>query len=128
MTVCFEELSLEHDEKSDELIEEQEVENYEEDADFGVTQDIGHTRFMTQHTFSTQTEAYNPDQDKQEVLEIRRSYAHLREELTTNNRELIKADSSKLSELIDEANAVFSRGKIRGSILMAYLNVLSLLF
>ena len=68
------------------------------------------SQFMTQHTFSTQTEAYNPDQDQQEILEIRRTYAHLREELNNNSRELLKADSSKLSELIDEANAVFSRG------------------
>lgn len=68
---------------------------------------------MTQHTFSTQTEAYNPDQDRQEVLEIRKSYAHLREELITNSRELTKTDSNKLSELIDEANAVFGRGKVR---------------
>ena len=73
------------------------------------------SQFMTQHTFSTQTEAYNPDQDKQEVLEIRRTYAHLREELVNNCRELTNAGSNKLSELIDEANAVFNRGKIRQS-------------
>ena len=48
---------------------------------------------------------------EQEVLEIRKSYAHLREELAKNSRELVKADSDRLSHLIDEANSVFSRGK-----------------
>ena len=30
--------------------------------------------------------------------------------MSVNNRELVRADSSKLSELIDEANAIFNRG------------------
>ena len=58
----------------------------------------------------TQSEVYNPDQDKQELLEIRNTYASLREELSKNGRELIKADSQRLSELIDETNLVFDRG------------------
>lgn len=67
---------------------------------------------MAQHLATTQTEAYNPDQDREEVLEIRKQYRHLREKLDKNRRELVKADSDKLSVLIDEANLVFSRGKI----------------
>lgn len=70
------------------------------------------SQYLAMHIATTQSEAYNPDQDKQEVFEIRRSYAHLREELIKNSRELLKADSNKLSELIDEANAVFSHGNI----------------
>ena len=104
------ELSSETDNKSDELIEEEEFYNEAEFDTQEYTQNMKRSQFMTQHTFSTQTEAYNPDQDKREILEIRRSYAHLREELSVNNRELVRADSSKLSELIDEANAIFNRG------------------
>lgn len=107
------ELSSEFDNKSDELIEDEEYYNNEDEKQFDTqeyTQNMKRSQFMTQHTFSTQTEAYNPDQDKREILEIRRSYAHLREELSVNNRELVRADSSKLSELIDEANAIFNRG------------------
>ena len=66
---------------------------------------------MAQHLATTQTEAYNPDQDRDEVLQIRKKYTELRVELDKNRRELVKADSEKLSELIDEANLVFSRGK-----------------
>jgi hypothetical protein len=69
-----------------------------------------HTQCLSNHTTETQSEVYNPDQDKQELLEIRNTYASLREELSKNGRELIKADSQRLSELIDEANLVFDRG------------------
>lgn len=110
LNVIFQE--LEYDEKgSDELIEQGDS---EEELEFEYTQSQQNTmersQFHTQHTFSTQTEAYNPEQDRREVLEIRRSYAHLREEMSNNSRELTKANSNRLSELIDEANAVFSRG------------------
>ena len=70
------------------------------------------THYLAKHLATTQTEAYNPDQDKLEVLEIRRTYAHLRDELVKNTRELVQADSDKLSELIDQSNAVFSRGNV----------------
>lgn len=72
--------------------------------------DESQSQLHANHLTNTQNEAYNPDQDKREVLEIRRSYAHLREELTRNSRELIQADSYRLSELIDHSNAVFSKG------------------
>lgn len=110
---------LDIDEKSDELIEyEDKVEEYYEENVLMADQtqntsnslESRRSQYLAQHIATTQTEAYNPDQDKQEILEIRRSYAHLREELAKNNRELVKADSNRLSQLIDEANAVFNRG------------------
>lgn len=73
---------------------------------------IGDVSYSQGHIASTLTEAYNPNQDKREVLEIRRSYAHLREELTKNSRELVQADSNRLSELIDQSNIVFNRGRL----------------
>ena len=69
--------------------------------------------YLAQNLATTQNEVYNPNQDKGEVLEIRRTYAQLREELSKNSRELIQADSNKLSELLDQANVIFSKG-IRG--------------
>lgn len=110
---------LDFEEKSDELIEYNEaVEDFSE-KDVYKTQntlnslEASRSQYLAQHICTTQTEAYNPDQDKQEVLEIRRSYAHLREELAKNSREIVKADSNRLSQLIDEANSVFNRGKLK---------------
>lgn len=106
---------LDAEEKSDELIEN---DLYEEE--FSEREELtmnslepSRSQYLAQHITTTQSEAYNPDQDKQEVLEIRRSYAHLREELAKNSRDLVKADSDRLSQLIDEANSVFSRGIIQ---------------
>jgi len=110
---------LDFDEKSDELIEHDDVEEEFSEKDLYQTQNTlnslepRRSQYLAQHISTTQTEAYNPDQDKQEVLEIRRSYAHLREELAKNSRELVKADSDRLSRLIDEANSVFNRGKLK---------------
>lgn len=110
---------LDLEEKSDELIEYEDNEEEFSEKDVYQTQSIlnslesRRSQYLAQHISTTQTEAYNPDQDKQEVLEIRRSYAHLREELAKNSRELVKADSDRLSQLIDEANSVFNRGKLK---------------
>lgn len=116
---------LDFDEKSDELIEydemEEELELSEEDVYMAErtqnTVEPHRSQYLGQHISTTQTQAYDPDQDKQEVLEIRRSYAHLREELAKNSRELVKADSDGISQLIDEANSVFSRGKLRNIVI-----------
>lgn len=69
--------------------------------------------YLAQNLGTTQNEVYNPNQDKEEVLEIRRTYAQLREELSRCGRELVQADSNKLSELIDQANVIFSKGTTR---------------
>lgn len=73
------------------------------------------TQYLSRQLENTQTEAYDPHQDEKEVLEIRQGYEHLREELTKNSRELMKAESSRLSNLIDESNVVFSKGTIHHS-------------
>lgn len=113
---------LNFDKKSDELIKFDEIDEEfsEKDVFLGdQTQENFNSlephrsQYLAQHISTTQTEAYNPDQDKQEVLEIRRSYAHLRDELVKNSRELAKADSDGLSQLIDEANSVFNRGRFK---------------
>lgn len=110
---------IDFDEKSDELIEYDEMEEGLSEEDVYMAERTQNTvephrsQYLGQHISTTQTQAYDPDQDKQEVLKIRRSYAHLREELAKNSRELVKADSDGISQLIDEANSVFSRGKLK---------------
>lgn len=74
------------------------------------TFDPHRSQYMAQNLATTQIEAYNPDQNSEEVLEIRTKYSQLKEELGKNRRELVKADSDKLSLLIDEANLIFSHG------------------
>lgn len=70
------------------------------------------TQYLANGLDCIQTEAYDPHQDEKEILEIRRGYENLREDLTSNSRELMKANSSRLSNLIDHANAVFTKGII----------------
>lgn len=106
---------LDIEERSDELIENDAYEEeFSERGELSLNSfETSRSQYLAQHITTTQAEAYNPDQDKQEVLEIRKSYAHLREELANNSRELVKADSDRLSQLIDEANSVFSRGMLK---------------
>lgn len=80
--------------------------------------------YLAQNLGTTQNEVYNPNQDKEEVLEIRRTYAQLREELSRCGRELVQADSNKLSELIDQANVIFSKGKNYFAVQLMFFNLL----
>ena len=106
-------------EKIDELLEcsGKEEENSEKDLFLAEqTQNLSFPRrsqYLAQHISATQTQAYDPDQDRLDVIVISKSYAHLREELAKKSRELVKADSDAISHLIDEANSVFNRGKLK---------------
>lgn len=107
-------LELQHEGDAEQLLEEENFlnETFSSEIDnFNQTQrdDIKSQR-DNNHFSISQSEAYNPNQDKLEILEIRRTYAHLREELVKNSRELVQVGSNSLSELIDQSNIIFSRG------------------
>lgn len=92
--------------------EKETLETFDSETQTRNTYDGRQTQYSASQLETTQSEAYNPHQDAKLVLEIRRSYANLRDDLNKNSRELVKADSNRLSNLIDQANAVFSNGII----------------